>query len=125
MRITFTSILIIIVAITASGQQGQYETRLTPREESVFQQWKQRHAPNDSGEDYDFRGAFKAGLKPDRQGHWSDRFKKPNHPTFSIESQYATGVNRARAGRWKNGKFIPVRGGNVLRSTPLVTGGQN
>jgi hypothetical protein len=30
-------------------------------------------------------------------GHWPDTFKKPNHPTFSVESQYATGADRALA----------------------------
>lgn len=27
-----------------------------------FEHWKQKYAPNDSGEDYDLRGAFDAGM---------------------------------------------------------------
>jgi hypothetical protein len=66
-----------------------YETALTPSEEQQFAQWKLKYAPNDSGADYDLRGAFKAGLTPDaKSGHWPDTFKKPNHPTFSPESVY-------------------------------------
>lgn len=92
-----------------AGQARQlYETALTPDEEQRFQQWKTRYAPRDSGADYDLRGAFKAGLQPDaRTGHWPDRFKKPNHPTFSNESQYAVGENAAKAGHWEGEKFIP------------------
>lgn len=86
---------------------GVYETALTPVEERQFQTWKARNAPSDSGDDYDLRGAFKAGLKPDpRTGHWPDTFKKPNHPTFSNQSQYAVGADAAKAGRWDGEKFV-------------------
>ena len=84
-----------------------YDTRLSPAEEGAYQQWKSQYAPNDSGEDYDLRGAFKAGLTPDANtGHFPDTFKKPNHPTFSRESQYATGENLQRAGTWDGDRFI-------------------
>lgn len=85
-----------------------FDTKLSPDEASKFQQWKEKYAPNDTGEDYDLRGAFKAGLKPDaKSGHWPDTFKKPNHPTFSNESQYATGENALRAGHWEGDTFVP------------------
>jgi len=32
---------------------GQYDTKLTPAEEAEFIKWKGKHAPKDSGEDYD------------------------------------------------------------------------
>lgn len=84
-----------------------YNTTLTPEQEQEFAAWKQKQAPSDSGEDYDLRGAFKAGVVPDpKSGHWPDQFKKPNHPTFSNESQYATGADAAKAGRWKGQKFV-------------------
>ena len=83
-----------------SSPTRSYDTQLTPEEEKRFQVWKAIYAPNDSGADYDLRGAFKSGVKPAANGHWPDTFKKPNHPTFSIESQYAVGEDRARAGRW-------------------------
>lgn len=68
----------------------QYTTQLAPSEETEFQKWKAKYAPKDSGYDYDLRGAFKSGLKPNPAGHWPDTYKKPNHPTFSNESKYAT-----------------------------------
>lgn len=77
-----------------------YETPLQPHEEQAFQAWKQVFAPHDSGEDYDLRGAFKAGVTPDpRTNHWPDTFKKPNEPTFSVESQYAP-LAPDKAGQW-------------------------
>jgi len=87
-----------------------YDTRLAPDEETQFQGWKQTYAPNDSGQDYDLRGAFKAGLEPDpATGHWPDTYKKPNHPTFSNESQYA---DYGQPGSWRGEKFI-APGGNA------------
>lgn len=92
-----------------------FNTPLTAEEEWAFQVWKQRYAPNDSGADYDLRGAFKAGLQPDPQtGHWADTFKKPNHPTFSDQSQYAPYGN---PGSWNGDTFIPPSG-----AAPLVKG---
>lgn len=67
-----------------------YNTKLSEGEEKKFQYWKQKYAPRDSGYDYDLRGAYKEGLKPDPlTGHWPDTYKKPNHETFSDESKYA------------------------------------
>ena len=84
-----------------------YDTKLTPSQESDFQKWKSIYAPKDSGKDYDLRGAFKSGLTPDpKTGHWPDTFKKPNHPTFSNESIYAKDAPE-KAGRWKGNTFIP------------------
>ncbi len=104
----------------ARGGGGQsFDTPLSPADEQRFQAWKARYAPNDSGADYDLRGAFKAGLTPDPQtGHWPDTFKKPNHPTFSNQSQYATGANAARAGSWQGETYIPpgTRGTQVAQA---------
>lgn len=89
----------------------QYDTKLPADKELQFQAWKAMHAPNDSGRDYDLRGAFAAGVKPETsgpdKGHFPDTFKKPNHPTFSNESKYATGENAAKAGHWEGDKFVP------------------
>lgn len=90
--------------------QGQFDTILSPAEETTFRKWKQKHAPNDSGADYDLRGAFKAGFKPDEKGHWPDLYKKPNHPTFSDQSIYAKDAPD-KAGRWEGENFIPPGGG--------------
>jgi hypothetical protein len=84
-----------------------YETTLTPEQEQQFQDWKAKYAPKDSGEDYDLRGAFQAGLTPDPEtGHWPDTFKKPNHPTFSDQSIYAQAAPQL-AGHWEGDKFVP------------------
>lgn len=84
----------------------KFETTLGSDEENVYQGWKAAIAPHDSGEDYDFRGAFKAGVGPDESGHWPDTFKKPNHPTFSNESMYAKD-RPDLAGHWEGEKFVP------------------
>jgi hypothetical protein len=82
-------------------------TRTDPKDEKSFQAWKKKYAhPQDDGEDYDLRGAWKAGLKPGPDGHWPDTFKRPNHPTFSNESKYA-GNEGAKPGRWEGDTFIP------------------
>src|SRR4051812_40735246 len=87
-----------------SNAAPSFDTALSPAEEQQFQTWKRRVAPNDSGEDYDLRGAFKAGVTPDpKTNHWPDTFKKPNEPTFSNESQYARIPYKAAAtaGHWE------------------------
>ena len=85
----------------------QYDTVLSEAEESKFQAWKELHYPKDSGYDYDLRGAFKAGMKPDPEtGHGDDLFKKPNHPTFSIYSKWAKDFPE-KAGTWDGDTYIP------------------
>jgi hypothetical protein len=83
-----------------------FETPLDPNQETQFQNWKAKYAPNDTGSDYDLRGAFKAGLTPGADGHWPDTFKKPNHPTFSDQSVYAKD-RPDLAGRWDGDTFVP------------------
>lgn len=86
---------------------SHFDTLLNPKEEGDFAKWKQTYAPKDSGDDYDLRGAFKAGLKPDPEtGHWPDTYKKPNHPTFSDQSIYAKDAPD-KAGHWEGETFVP------------------
>lgn len=76
------------------------DTKLDPQQEAAFQIWKSQYAPQDSGEDYDLRGAFLKGYTPSPDtGHFPDEFKKPNHPTFSNESKFAQLYPRL-AGSW-------------------------
>lgn len=82
-----------------------YDTQLSPDEEKNFQDWKNIMAPKDSGEDYDFRGAFEEGVIPAANGHWPDTYKKPNHPTFSNESIYAKD-HPDLAGHWQGDTYI-------------------
>jgi hypothetical protein len=86
---------------------GGYTTKLSKEEESKFLDWKRLNAPNDSGYDYDLRGAYQAGLSPAENGHWPDTFKKPNHPTFSEESIYSQRDPSLPAGRWDGETFLP------------------
>jgi hypothetical protein len=90
----------------AEGGRAEFETALSPEQESAFHVWKNLNAPADSGADYDLRGAFKGGLSPAENGHWPDTFKKPNHPTFSNESIYAT-ERPDLAGRWNGEQYMP------------------
>lgn len=101
-------------AETRQASAQTFDTALDSAQEAEFQTWKQKFAPNDSGQDYDLRGAFKAGLTPDPiTGHWADTFKKPNHPTFSDQSQYAP---YGKPGHWEGDKFIPYQEPKADRS---------
>lgn len=74
----------------------RFNTQLAENEEQAFQSWLQaeskklnRNIENDII-DYDLRGFWKeSGGKSLSGGHLTDKFKKPNHPTFSIESMYS------------------------------------
>jgi len=88
----------------------RFNTKLTPQEESSYQQWlsdlgKQRgRSAADDDIDYDMRGAWKAGAGMGDNGHFTDQFKKPNHPTFSTESQYHGAVD-ADGEEFKGGEW--------------------
>ena len=88
----------------------KYNTKLTPEQESAFQLWAAsmsskigRNILNDLY-DYDMRGAFLDGLTPDGNLHWDDKFKKPNHMTFSDESIYHN-VDGYKGGHWSKDKY--------------------
>lgn len=83
----------------------QYNTRLSPADEMRYQNWMQvmsaaqgRDMSNDN-RDYDMRGAFQSGVTQAANGHYPDTYKKPNHPTFSDQSQYS-GVDGHQGGQW-------------------------
>lgn len=90
----------------------RYNTSLSPFEEIAFLKWaKENNALNDLY-DYDVRGAYKelmAGtMSKDNRGHLGDKYKKPNHPTFSNESIY-NNVDGYVGGIWEslpNGQLI-------------------
>ena len=97
-------------------KETNYNTPLSWDEELRFQKHKAIHSPRDSGEDYDERGAWLHGqVANQEQGqHGSDRWKKPNHPTFSEESIYASQGRSVgvRPGKWdtQTGAFTPGHG---------------
>lgn len=108
---------------------GRYDTPLGDQDEAAFQKWRKKNVASfDSGEDYDFRGAYKAGIKSDPNSHhWPDTFKKPNHETFSDESQYAKDAPDL-AGHWDGDKYIPnpnrAKGLASLTTAPTVVSAQ-
>jgi hypothetical protein len=77
---------------------GQYDTRLSTAEEAAFLAWAKRTGRLADLADYDMRGAWKSGASQADNGHFPDTYKKPNHPTFSVESQYS-GPD-ATGGQW-------------------------
>lgn len=92
------------------GYEGQYNTKLTPDEESKYQAWGAAEAkkrpdgrnPANDTYDYDMRGFWKAGNGAPNfadNGHAGDAFKKPNHPTFSSLSQYSN--PEMPGGQWR------------------------
>lgn len=96
----------------------KYDTKLSREDEVKYQVWKNKNAPNDSGEDYDLRGAYKEGMTRSSNNHLSDKYKKPNHPTFSDESKYAKDAPE-KAGHWtgkNHDRYVPPIHVNVNRS---------
>jgi len=93
-----------------NGYNPSFDTSLDPIDESLYRVWKNQVAPGDTGKNYDYRGAYAAGIMPSLpSGHWPDTFKKPNHPTFSVESQYS-GAYPEKAGSWEDDLFISPNG---------------
>lgn len=73
-------------------------TKLTEIEERKFQRWLEKSGREGDLVDYDLRGAWKDNAKESAKGHLPDKYKKPNHPTFSVESiYYKRGM---KAGKW-------------------------
>lgn len=102
------------------GGDKPYTTKLNPKEEFEFRQWYKTLAdkkglnPNFDAEEhyYDYRGFWKNEdrygiLNEDSNVHFTDRYKKPGHPTFSNESIYSKG--NTIGGNWvqdKNGNWL-------------------
>ena len=83
--------------------KDNYNTELTPEEKLEYDKWvvqenktQGRDILMDQGA-YDVQGFWKSGAykNTDSDGHGTDVYKKPNHPTFSNESMYASDDNVA------------------------------
>jgi len=93
---------------------NKYNTQLTPSEEKSFEKWAKDNHKTKDAYDYDIRGAWKeltsGTMTQADNGHLGDKYKKPNHPTFSDQSSYH-GTDGAVGGKWDevNGKtrFTP------------------
>lgn len=83
---------------------GRYNTPLSAAQTTQFNAWAKGQGLNVDAEkhDYDIQGAWLANPELDlRKAHGTDKFKKPNHPTFSNESQYS-GLDGYVGGQWAN-----------------------
>lgn len=84
---------------------NQYNTELSPEQRTglydFLMQLSMQSGANRYNDmnDYDMAGAYLAGAKPGDNAHFTDEFKKPNHPTFSNESKY-NGVDGKHGGQW-------------------------
>lgn len=79
-----------------------YDTIVPQARQTEYQSWLAQLPANlqqGGSRDYDLQGAFMAGAQP-QAGHLTDQFKKPNHMTFSNESQYS-GRNGEVGGEWR------------------------
>lgn len=95
--------------------ENHFNTVLPEEEEKQFQDWFNkakedgRILDKDRGTDYDYRGYWREFVKRGREvtpgGHFPDRYKKPNHPTFSKESIHARDAWGVYAGEWKDNQF--------------------
>lgn len=90
---------------------SMYNTQLSPADEAKYQEWGKQQAalrpdgrnPANDAFDYDMRGFWQKGDAFADNGHAGDQFKKPNHPTFSNQSQYH-GVDGHQGGVWGGGQ---------------------
>jgi len=70
---------------------GKYDTKLTPVQEAKYRLAARQAGRMNDTVNYDLRGAWLANPKSiGSTGHLTDKWKKPNHPTFSTESKYST-----------------------------------
>ena len=100
--------------------KNKYNTELSDEEMKDFLLWATNWKDPNTGRKvnmmdegaYDVRGYWKSGdwKDTDSRGHGSDKWKKPNHPTFSEESIYSKqkGGSEFDGGvSMDNGAFIP------------------
>lgn len=100
--------------VLPDDMSGQYNTQLSPEQETAYQAWAKQQGRERDVENYDLRGAWlelqNGTMSEDERGHLGDKYKKPNHPTFSTESIY-NGKDGYQGGVWS-------RNGNVDVYTP-------
>lgn len=84
----------------------KYNTQLNAQQELDYKNWLSNQSRatgrdlNLDHYDYDMRGWWNENKGIDiGKGHLTDKFKKPNHPTFSNQSQYH-GVDEHQGGEW-------------------------
>lgn len=109
-----------------------YDTILNDKQEIEFSNWykdissklKLNSNPDDYNHAYDYRGYWLENKDNDinysaKDFHFPDKYKKPNHETFSNESIYANkkyGIDPKTVGYWKNDVFIPGSFNNLMNN---------
>jgi hypothetical protein len=87
--------------------RNKYNTQLKSKEQKQFDSWADKESKR-QGRDilmdmgaYDVTGFWKSGdyKRMDSDNHGSDKWKKPNHPTFSNQSKYH-GTDGWYGGNW-------------------------
>ena len=101
------------VGFNVPDYSKKYNTVLSEEDEKSFQEWLKSESAKKGRDvskdlfDYDLRGLFKEqeAWGFGENGHASDKFKKPNHPTFSSGSVYSS--DSQKGGEWteNNGKW--------------------
>jgi hypothetical protein len=93
-------------------------TKLDPTEETSYNEWKSKLPTRLQSEvDYDLKGFWKENKNwsPENpNSHMTDKFKLPNHPTFSNESQYYNPKTQKYGGSWQPTDFGVVYKANNL-----------
>lgn len=87
-----------------------YRTKLNSKEESKFLKWRSTLPENlQNDKDYDLKGFFKEfgknSLPEGYEYHLIDKYKLPNHPSFSSDSQYYNPETEYLGGKWENGSL--------------------
>lgn len=100
----------VVEGVTRPKKIPEFTTQLTPEEDTKFQSWIKTNNIKDLDHPdsyYDYRGFWKENPNyAHKEGeHFTDKFKQPGHPTFSVESKYAKG--RTDAGSWDGDEFVP------------------
>jgi len=84
--------------------------------EESYQAWRKTLPKNLQYEgDYDLKGFYKDNPNfkaEDKNQHLTDKYKLPNHPTFSVESKYYK--EGMPAGKWEGDNYVPINRGNPL-----------
>jgi hypothetical protein len=96
----------------------KYNTPLPANRQADYSQWLNALPKQlQNSRDYDLQGAFLSGAGPSSNAHLTDQFKKPNHATFSDQSQY-NGVDGYTGGKWTDNGYQPSATNLQFRAQP-------
>ena len=109
-----------------TGYAGQYNTPIPADKKQDYLKWifqnslKSGHDVTRDMGDYDVQGAAMSDMQTAANGHGTDQFKKPNHPTFSTGSQY-NGVDGYQGGTWGSNGYTPSATNLRMNSLPYLS----